>query len=316
MTLESYLEEFRIHLENEGASERTVDAYLRHGAELVSFLRKYYPRILKWNQVGKDIVRDYQNFVIRTKTSGGRPLAGTSVRLKLAAVKRLFGYLLSQDLILKDPTSVITPPKEEQRLVRNIPTEAEVLDLLRKLKPRDPVSIRNRAIVELFYACGIRTSELCNLKVMDLDLAELTVTIVKGKGGKSRIVPIGQYAAHYIELYLDKGRKHMLKGKSADTGNLFLSSRGNPFNRSTINRTVMESVRKTMKLEKHISCYSFRHAVATHLIAHNVDIAHVAQLLGHESYETTKRYLKIEIGDLKRMHGLFHPRESHAEHCR
>ena len=216
--------------------------------------------------------------------------------------------------MLKDPTGVIVSPKEEQRLTRDVLTEAEVLELLRDVKPRDPVSIRNRAIVELFYACGIRTTELCNLKVHDVNLSEFTATILNGKGGKSRVVPIGQYAAHYIGVYLQEARKHMLKGRPDDPGKLFLSSRGSPFNRSTINRTVMESVRRTLKLDKHISCYTFRATVATHLIAHNVDIAHVAQLLGHSSLETTRRYLRIEIGDLKRMHSLYHPRESRSDH--
>lgn len=313
MTIKGHLESFKAHLEHAGASERTVDCYVRHAREFVAFLTAYYPRVSRWNQVGKDIVRDYQTYLSQLKGRGGRPQANTSLRLKLTALKKLFGYLVSQDLVIKDPTSVIVSPKEEQRLTRDVLTEAEVLDLLRTVEPRDPVSTRNRAIVELFYACGIRTSELCNLKIQDVNLSEFTATIVKGKGGRSRIVPIGQYAAHYVGLYLEKARKHMLKGRPDNPGNLFLSSRGRPFNRSTINRTVMESIRRNLKLEKHLSCYTFRATVATHLIAHNVDIAHVAQLLGHSSLETTRRYLRIEIGDLKRMHSLYHPREARSD---
>ena len=312
MRLEDYIEDFGTHLHNAGFSERTVDAYTRHCAEFAAFLRKYYPRVTRWNQVGKDVVRDYQDYLTHQETRNNRTLANTSIRLKLVAVRQLFRYLLSRDLVLKDPTTVIAQPKEEQRLTRNVLSETEVLELLRSVKPRDPVSIRNRAILELFYACGIRTSELCNLKVSDIDLCALTVTIVNGKGGKSRIVPIGQYAAHYIALYLEKARKHMLKGVSVDPGNLFLSSRGNPFNRSTINRTVIESVRRKLNFDRHISCYTFRHSVATHLIGHSVGIAHVARLLGHASLETTKRYVSIGIGDLRRLHTRYHPREAES----
>jgi site-specific recombinase XerD len=98
------------------------------------------------------------------------------------------------------------------------------------LKPREPIGIRNRAIIELFYTCGIRTSELCDLTVHDVDLKEQTVIIVKGNGNKSRILPIGQYATHYIGLYLDKARKYMLKGKREELGYLFFSQRGNTTN--------------------------------------------------------------------------------------
>ncbi|TFH03808.1 MAG: hypothetical protein E4H09_04595 [Spirochaetales bacterium] len=136
-----------------------------------------------------------------------------------------------------------------------------------------------------------------------------SLTIVHGKGGKTRLVPMGQYAAYYIGLYLEKARKRLLGGKKADPGHLFLTSAGTPFQRQTINRSVMGRVNRFVDGDKRITCYSLRHAVATGLIAHGVDIAYMAQLLGHESLETTKRYLKIEIGDLKEMHARFHPRE-------
>jgi site-specific recombinase XerD len=106
-------------------------------------------------------------------------------------------------------------------------------------------------------------------------LKEQTVMIVKGKGGKSRILPIGQYCTHYLELYLEKARKYMLKGKRQDPGFLFLSQRGRPFNKSTINATVIKSVVRNAKLKKPISVYSFRYTVATHLLAHKVDIMYI-----------------------------------------
>lgn len=121
----------------------------------------------------------------------------------------------------------------------------------------------------------------------------------------SGIVPIGQYAGHYIRLYLEKGRKRLLLGRHTDPGNLFLTSRGTPFSRQTINRSVMGRANRTLNGTKRISCYSLLSMAATHLIANGADIAYVAQLLGHESL----RYLRIEIGDLEKMHALYHPRE-------
>ena len=216
---------------------------------------------------------------------------------------------------MKDPTISIALPRGEQRLTRNILTEEEVLELLRLVKPSTPTSFRNRAILELFYACGIRTFELCNLMVGDIDFKAQTVTILHGKGDKLRVLPIGQYACHYNQLDLQKSRKYMLKGKFEDPGNLFLTNRGNPFNRSSINSCVIRSIMREMKIDKHISCYSFRHSVATHLLARSVDIAYIAQLLGHSSLETTQRYLKIEISDLKKVHSQYHPRENNYGNC-
>ncbi|MBA7706188.1 Tyrosine recombinase XerC [subsurface metagenome] len=178
-----------------------------------------------------------------------------------------------------EPTHACRKDTEEQRLTRNILTEKEVLGLLENMKLTDHVSIRNRTILELFYGCGIRTTELCRLKVQDVDFKEQTVTIVKGKG------------------------------KRNDHGYLFLSQRGNPFNNTTINKSVMRSVAKKLENKKYLSYYTMRHSIATHLLANNVDIIYIAKLLGHSSLKTTQRYLRVDIVDLKKMHSLYHPRE-------
>lgn len=174
------------------------------------------------------------------KNRKGEPISNRTQILKLIVIRKFFSFLVKQDLIIKNPASYTTLPKEEQKLTRNILTEKEVMNLLENLKLTNPVSIRNRAIVELFYGCGVRTTELCNLKVHDVDLKEQTVIIVKGK---------------------------------------------------------------------YLSCYSFRRSIASHLLAGNVDITYIAKLLGHSSLRTTQRYLRVEIGDLKKMHSFYHPRE-------
>ena len=132
---------------------------------------------------------------------------------------------------------------------------------------------------------------------------------MKGKGGKSRVVPIGQYACHYIAEYLRKGRRYFLRGRTDDPGLLFLSGWGNPFNASTINRSVMWKIATEAGLKKDLTCYTFRHSVATHLLRADANVMHIAKLLGHASLKTTQKYLRVEIGDLKRVHSLYHPRE-------
>ena len=309
MTIEAHIEPFRESLESKSFSPRTVEAYVRHAKEFDRFLERYYPRIERVNEITTEIVDDYQRFIRDSHLSDGRPPANTTVRLKLTALKKLFAFLVAEDAVLRDPTRILIAPKEEQRLTRTLLTEDEVLALLARIGPRDATSTRDRAILELFYACGIRTSELCDLKVSDIDFQAQTVTVVHGKGGKSRILPIGQYASHYVGLYLENARRRLVRGRKVDPGTLFLSAIGTPFTRKTINRAVMGRVNKLLDGEKQITCYAFRHMAASHMIANGVDIAYVAQLLGHASLETTQRYLRIEIGDLKRMHSMYHPRE-------
>lgn len=310
MKLCDHVKAFTEHLETKSYSPRTIEGYARHARAFIGYLERYYPRIRRPNQITREIVDDYQHFIRESRTGDNRPPANTTVRLKLNALQSLFSFFVERDLVLRDPTAVIVAPKEEQRLTRRVPSPDEVIEILRSVEPRDATSMRDRAILELLYASGIRTSELCNLKISEVDLKDQTATIVRGKGGKTRIVPIGQYATHYIELYLKNGRKRLLRGQRQDPGNLFLSAIGTPLSRKTINRAVFDKINRILPGEKRITCYSFRHASATGLIANGVDIAYVAQLLGHESLETTKRYLKIEIGDLKEQHARFHPREA------
>ncbi len=309
MKFEKYLNSFKEYLESNHFSMRTVESYCSYTNQFLSFIDKYYQRITTLEKITKDIILDYQSYLANYKNDKGEALSNKTQSLKLRALKKFFLFLIRKDLILKDPTTIITFPKEEQRLTRNIFSEKEVFELLDNIKLRDPIGIRNRAILELFYACGIRTSELCNLRVHDVDMKEQTVTIVKGKGNKSRLLPIGQYASYYIQQYLEKARKYMLKGRMNDPGYLFLSQRGNPFNKSTINKTVMKTVCRNANIKKSISCYCMRHSIATHLLRNKVDIMYIAQLLGHSSLKTTQKYLHVEISDLKKMHSLYHPRE-------
>jgi len=309
MLCEKHFNDFKEFLSMNNYSERTLESYGAGVKQFLAFIVKYYPRINSLEKLTKDILLDYQKYLMNFKTKEGRHLSNTSQGSKLKAIKKFFQYLIRKDIVLKDPTTVIQMPKEEQRITRNILSQSEMVELLKSIKLNTPVNIRNRAIIELFYSCGMRTSELCDLKIQDINLKEQTLLVVKGKGNKSRLLPIGQYAAHYIQLYLDKSRMFMLKGRKEDLGYLFLSVRGNPLNKNSINTTVMQVVISNLKLDKHISCYSMRHSIASHLLANKVDITYIAQLLGHASLKTTQRYLKIDISDLKKMHSQYHPRE-------
>ena len=309
MNANDYLETYRAFLRRKGYTRQTQESYERQIKSFFAFLKRYYPRIGSPTEVDKRIITDYHDYLCERRTSDGKPLANKSICLMLFAVKSFFSFLVAEDIVSGDPTKALILPKQERTLVRDVLTEAEVMKILKNCNGHTPFSLRDKAILELLYSTGMRTTELCNLKVTDVNLKEQTVFIDKGKGNISRLVPIGQYASLYVGKYLQNGRKFFLKGKLYDPGFLFLTQFGNPFERRSINKWVMSPIQQKARLKKHLTVYSLRHALATHLLQHGVDVSYIAKLLGHRSLNTTQQYLKIEIGDLKRVHSLYHPRE-------
>ena len=303
------LERYIAYTKRKGFTAQTQETYTNQIKSFFKFLDRYYPRIESPAEVNKHIIADYHDYLNERTTPEGNPLANKSISAMLFAIKSFFSFLLDQDLIASNPTKGLILPKQERRLVRDVLTEKEVAKILKYCNTTTPFGLRDRAILELVYATGIRTTELCNLKVADVNLKEQTAFIDKGKGNISRLVPAGQYAILYVEKYLRNARKFFLRMKPNDPGYLFLTQFGNPFERRSINKWVMRPIQEKLKLKKPLTVYSFRHALATHLLQNNVDVSYIAKLLGHRSLNTTQQYLKIEIGDLKRVHSLYHPRE-------
>jgi site-specific recombinase XerD len=309
MVFQKYHDLFENYLMQRKYSERTVQNYCQQVEMFLSFIEKYYPNLNQIDEIKKDIILDFQNYLVSSKDRNGKYLSNNTLILKLIALRKFFRFLKENDFILINPAACIVLPKEEKTLHRNIPTQEEMQVMIQSVKPNSPINMRNRAILEILYACGIRTTELCRLKISDIDFKQQTATVYNGKGGKSRIMPLTMYACEYTKMYLEGARKHLLKGQRTDPGNLFLSNRGNPFNRETINKCVMNSILKKAHIDKHFTCYSVRHATATHLLQNKVDITYISKLLGHASLKTTQVYTKIEISDLQKMHSLYHPRE-------
>lgn len=306
---EKYLEGFKGYLEMRNFSNDTVEGYGKNIKMFFSFIKENYPRVEKIEQLSRTIIEDYHSYITVFKTKKNKPYATKTKFVKIASLKSFFKYLLIQDYIVSNPTANLEYPKRERTLPRDVPTIKEVQRMLNYPDLSTPNGLRNKAILELVYACGIRTCELSNLKIKDVNLKEQMAIIINGKGGKTRYVPIGQYAAYYITQYLKKGRRHLIAGKAIDNGYLFISANGNRFNVANINACVIHSMVRNLRIDKNISIYSFRHAVATHLLQNNVDIRYVAELLGHNSLTTTQIYCHVDISDLKKMHALHHPRE-------
>ncbi len=192
MTFEQSISGFLEHLEHRGYSPRTIEAHVEHLRKFATFIERFYPRVRTFENVTKDIAEDYQRYIADLRNDRGQVISNATKNKKLSPVRMLFTFLVEQDRMISNPAKALVYMKEDQRLIRNVLTEDEMKSVLSSLQTRTQVGLRNRAIFELLYACGIRTSELCDLKVEDVELKEQTVLVVNGKGGKSRLLPIGQ----------------------------------------------------------------------------------------------------------------------------
>ena len=258
---EKYINYFNEYLICKHYSQNTIDDYTRDTKLFLLFVENNYIRINNIIQITKQIINDYNNYLIFYKYKNDKNYSNKTVILKLLGIKKFFEFLFKSDYIIHNPAATLELPREEKSLPRNILTEDEVFKILESINTNTPIGLRNKTIIELFYSSAIRTSELANIKINDVDFKDQTIIILKGKGNKTRKVPLTQYACEYIKLYLQKARKYLLKGRLKDDGYLFLTTKGTPFNRYTLNSCVISSIMKKIKLNKPVSCYSFRHYV-------------------------------------------------------
>ena len=252
-----------------------------------------------------DDVRRYQGELYARRKLDGRPLSAATVALRLIAVKTLFAFLVRRGYALFDPSSSVELPRVEKRLPRVILTESEARRIVAGPRGCRPLDLRDRAILETLYATGIRVTELIRLRPEDVDTEERVLRVVMGKGRKDRNVPLTRAAAEAIEAYLARGRGALLGARGESR--LFLRERGGEMTRTSATETVSGWARRA-RVKKHVTCHTFRHSVATHLLRHRADIRHIQALLGHASLSTTERYTHVEIQDLKRVVERAHPR--------
>ncbi|HEV2463730.1 MAG TPA: site-specific tyrosine recombinase XerD [Acidobacteriaceae bacterium] len=223
-----------------------------------------------------------------------------SAARKLSCLRGFYKWLLLDKRIDRDPTVNLESPSTWKVLPKSL-AETEVAAMLERadVKDADAVALRDRAILELLYAGGLRVSELTGLHVEDLSLDAGRV-LVRGKGDKERIVPLGRTAVEAVEKYLREGREQ-LQRKARASGALFLSVRGAPLTRQWIWRLVKSS-------DGHASPHMLRHSCATHMVEHGADLRTVQTLLGHADIATTQVYTHVALGRLKAVHRAHHPR--------
>jgi integrase/recombinase XerD len=281
---------------------RTAAGYLRQVERLLDWL---HGRGCDLTQVRTDDLLAYQTSLYAQRKKDGRPFASGSHKNAVMALKSFFHFLYRRGYVLSDPAAAVEYPRIERRLPRVILTRNEALRIIEAANEKTSVGLRDRAILETFYATGIRVSELANLTPDDVDTEERILRVILGKGRKDRNVPLTRAAAEAIERYLVKARAQLVGGKNARF--LFLANRGGWMDPSTLNRIVQTWAKKA-RVKKRVTCHTFRHSVATHLLRGRADIRHIQALLGHASLQTTERYTHVEISDLQDVIRRAHPR--------
>lgn len=237
---------------------------------------------------------------------GDRAADGVHARTlsrQLSTARRFFGYLVREGLIDRDPSAQIAAPRIGRPLPHSL-TENEVENLLAAPSLSDPLGVRDRCMLEVLYATGLRVSELVNLSLAQLNLAN-GVLRVEGKGSKERLVPLGEEAADWVRKFLDGARREILGGKVSDA--LFPTRRGTAMTRQAF----WQRLRKhgaAAGITEGLTPHTLRHAFATHLLDHGADLRVVQLLLGHSSLSTTQIYTQVARKRLRDLHRQHHPR--------
>jgi integrase/recombinase XerD len=297
--LKLYREDLRVRM-----SDETWPTYVRVTRQLLEWLSL---RGIALRDVRSEDLMAYQAALLALHGREGKPLSASYQNSHVTIIKSFFRFLCRRGLLLHDAGAGLAHPRYEDRLPRVILSPREARRVLEAADGRDPTGLRDRAMLETFYATGIRVGELAKLAPGDVDTEERILRVVQGKGSKDRVVPLTQVAAAAIEEYLAKGRAPLAGRARRPAALLFLSNSGRRLHRAVVARIVRAYARKA-RVKKRVTCHTFRHSVATHLLRGHADIRHIQMLLGHASLSSTERYTRVEIGDLKKVVERAHPR--------
>ncbi len=276
-------------------AQNTLSSYRQDLHQLTEWLAAHQLSLL--NVTAEDL----QSFLAERLEGGYK--ASSSAR-QLSAMRRLFQYLYREKQRSDDPSAVLSSPKLPQRLPKDL-SEAQVDRLLQAPSTDIPLELRDKAMLELLYATGLRVSELVGLSISDISLRQGVVRVI-GKGDKERLVPLGEEAVYWLEHYLEYGRPWLINGQSLDV--MFPSNRAQQMTRQTFwHRIKHYALLAGIDSEK-LSPHVLRHAFATHLLNHGADLRVVQMLLGHSDLSTTQIYTHVANERLRQLHQQHHPR--------
>ncbi|MCE9600364.1 MAG: site-specific tyrosine recombinase XerD [Spirochaetia bacterium] len=232
-----------------------------------------------------------------------KKISSRSLARSVAALRQFYRYLKEEKRVTKNPVDKVQAP-EVQRTLPDYLTIAEINDLFAAIKENDPYEMRDKAIFELLYSSGLRISEACGLKMEDVDMENMFIT-VRGKGGRERLVPFGEHSKAILKKYTDSARGDILKERTSPC--LFISKKGDSLNRKSVWRLLKKYLERT-SIGKVVTPHTFRHSFATHMIENNADLRSVQELLGHIDISTTQVYTHLANRTLKEVHKKYHPR--------
>lgn len=293
--MEAHIRTFLNYLRVEkGLSDNTIQAYRRDIAKFSAFAGK---RGLGTVDVRREHVVDFLGSLYRQN------LDSRSVARHLVTIRHFFRFSLAEGVIDDDPAANIESPKFRQSLPDFLSVD-EVDRLLRQPDANDTVGVRDKAMIELMYSTGLRVSELCGLRVLDLQMDPGCLRCI-GKGNKERLVPVGKRALEAVQMYLRQARKELAHGVSSPY--LFLNQKGHRQNRIAFWKSLGEYGRKA-GLRKALTPHMLRHSFATHLLDRGADLRSVQMMLGHSDISTTQIYTHVVEERLKQVYKAHHPR--------
>jgi len=257
------------------------------------------------DRLKKEYLYSWQKYIAGLFNREGRPQRAESINNKIVSVKGFLRYLAKNDYIRSNLLEVLMPVKVPKLLPGNVLKHAQIKKMLAKISTDSSEGYRNRTMLELLYSTGVRTSEIINLDIGDIDHRNKTI-MVMGKGSKERVVPVGKTAMRYLESYITAVRAYSLVDRSEKA--VFLNRDGKRVAAKVL-RVALHEATRNAGVELTVTPHTFRRSCATELIRGGANMYHVKELLGHESLDTLKHYAKLTITDLKKTHEKCHPRE-------
>lgn len=296
---EPYLKGFKAYLQLERSmSDNTVEAYLHDVAMLRDHIQAEYPGV----SVERVTLEHLQSLLA---TINDLELSAATQARVLSGLKSFFRYLLLEEVIKKDPTELLDAPKL-RRSLPHVLSLSEIDQLFAAIDHSKPEGVRNHAMLETMYSCGLRVSELIGLRISNLYL-DVGFVKVLGKGNKERLVPIGDAAVKHINLYKDHVRNHITKIKKDSEDILFLNRLGGALSRVMV-FMILKDLALKIGLKQQVHPHTLRHSFATHLVEGGADLRAVQEMMGHKSITTTEIYTHLDRGYLRQTLEKYHPR--------
>ena len=289
--IDTYINEFTEYLIiDKKYSENTIKAYNNDLKKFKNFIKNK-----TINNIDENSIKDYIKYLNKENNDT------KTISHNISTLRSFYKFLLIEKKVNKNPMEYIELPKTKKSLPKTL--SIEEIDKLLDINLTDAFSFRNKAMLELMYSSGLRVSELINVKIHDIDVSNCIIRIM-GKGSKERIVPLGDYAIKYIELYLKEYREKLIKRELNDY--LFLNNHGKKMTRQGFFK-ILKQIAKEKNIKTEFSPHTLRHSFATHLLNGGADLRSIQEMLGHSDISTTQIYTHVSKEKLKENYNNFHP---------